>query len=192
MSKTDHASSYQVTAAPTNCSRSKTLPTMADPPAAADGEHAMRSSADALTKQLYSTVMHVFANKIGNVEEEYDAMVEALHSKHAPKMSCPTPSAKSKDNRGIIAKKLLDGYTFQGDMCEKCVMPLMVHDGQEMCVVCKKAEEEALDRDPSVSQSLSNDTALALAATTGSDETVATRDSKEAMVSKELSEFNER
>ncbi|KAL7546880.1 hypothetical protein ACHAWF_016723 [Thalassiosira exigua] len=154
--------------------------------ARAADDDAMRSSANALTKKLYLTVMDVFGNYAGNDEEEYNNMIEALRNKQAHKREPPAP-VKPDDHRGIIANKLLEGYSFHGGVCDKCVMPLMSYEGQVACAVCQKVDEtKAMHQ---VTAEPFNDSLLALASTTGSDWSDC---QKEIDVNKELSVFNEK
>ncbi|KAL9191535.1 hypothetical protein ACHAXT_001241 [Thalassiosira profunda] len=166
---------------------------MADPPAPHAGamayvgpapdDHELTASADALTKRLYLTVMDVFGNYAPDDDVEYARMLDTLKQKKLPKAVCPTPKA-NRDNRGIVAKRLMEGYTLRDEVCDACVMPLMENEGEVSCVVCRKVEYES-DEEGSVG----SDVALALAATTGSE---GTAEEREAMVEKELREANER
>ena len=125
----------------------------------------MQSSADALSKKLYSTVMDVFGNYAVNDEEEYNNMVETLRNKQMQKKNVKYDGAT-----GIIEKKLIEGYALHEEMCDKCVSPLMVYKGRISCVVCEKDEEvpKAPCREPNDTPS---DAELELAATTESDAT---------------------
>ena len=146
----------------------------------AAADDVMASSANALTKKLYSTVMDVFGNYAANDEDDYNEMIETFRRKQMQKCSAP---AKSDDTRGVIAKKLLEGYVLNGDVCNKCVMPLMAYEGRVSCVVCKRVEELA---NAAPQQSGSSD--LALTAT----ESSLSEDLTEKIINKELSHFNEK
>mmetsp|Transcript_57648 Transcript_57648/g.122309 ORF Transcript_57648/g.122309 Transcript_57648/m.122309 type:complete len:972 (+) Transcript_57648:198-3113(+) len=150
-------------------------------------DDAMRSSANALTKKLYLTVMDVFGNYVGNDEDDYNNMLETLRSKRVQNHKCTTP-AKSDGTRGIIATKLLEGYALHGDVCDKCVTPLMSYLGTVTCVVCKKVEEELKTKLAETGNS-SNDVELTLAATTESEQS---EEDEEDLVNKQLNQFNER
>jgi len=144
----------------------------------------MISSADALTKTLYSTVMDLFGDdeKIMQKQKCYGS-------------SCS--STKTTDSTSIITKKLLEGYVLHRDSCDKCVVPLMVYEGRVSCVVCKwEEEQEALkaksaSSDGTEEEVTRNDTlpTFTTATTTGS---ALSEEEEEDLINKELSQFNER
>lgn len=150
---------------------------------AAPDDDAMRSSANALTKRLYATVMDVFGNYVANDEDDYNNMLKTLRNKQVQRQETRRSHAESEGTRALIATKLLEGHAFNGDVCGKCVMPLMVYEGRVSCVVCKE-----VDHGPAMAPSLS-DAPLALASTTESEMEEIER---ECEVNKELSLFNER
>jgi len=144
---------------------------------------AMRSSANALTKKLYSTVLDVFGSYAGNDEDDYNTMMETLRQKQMQKCKVSMP-VKSSDIRGSIAQKLMEGYVLHGEVCDKCVMPLMSYEGRVSCVLCSKVNGLSKTEKASLSKSSSN-FELGLASTTESD-------TSEDLVNKELFQFNER
>lgn len=154
-----------------------------------DGDDGMRSSADALSKKLYSTVMDVFGNYAVNDEEEYNNMVETLRNKQMQKKNgFPKTPVKYEGATGIIEKRLLEGYTLSEGLCDKCVTPLMAYKGRTSCVVCEKDGEVPKDLCHETNETQS-DVELELTSTTESD---ATEKKKEALINKELSQVNDR
>ena len=131
--------------------------------------------------------MDVFGNYVGNDEDEYNKMLETLRNKQIEKNKSPTPP-NPDDTRGIIAKKLLEGYALNGDICDKCVMPLMAYEGHVSCVVCKMVEEPPKAKCAATEETTS-DVVFALSSTTPSD---FREEEKEGLVNKEMAEFHER
>ena len=145
----------------------------------------IRSSANIMTEKLYLTVMDVYesyADTIKNKEnDEYNKMVANLNKKrlHMPPTS---PVNKTDDTRGVITKRILEGWTLHTGTCNKCAMPLMEHNGDVSCVLCQRVD------DSSSAESKSNIDTLSLASTSASDSDV---DDKEILVDKKLSQFRD-
>ena len=145
----------------------------------------IRSSANIMTEKLYLTVMDVYesyADTIKNKEnDEYNKMVATLNKKrnHMPPTS---PVNKTDDTRGVITKRILEGWTLHTGTCNKCAMPLMEHNGDVSCVLCQRVD------DSSSAESKSNIDTLSLASTSASDSDV---DDKEILVDKKLSQFRD-
>ena len=145
----------------------------------------IRSSANIMTEKLYLTVMDVYesyADTIKNKEnDEYNKMVATLNKKrnHMPPTS---PVNKTDDTRGVITKRILEGWTLHTGTCNKCAMPLMEHNGDVSCVLCQRVD------DSSSAESKSNIDTLSLASTSASDSDV---DDKENLVDKKLSQFRD-
>ncbi len=71
-----------------------------------------------------------------------DADIEAIGS-HKDEET--TSAAVNKNKNGantkataqeIITNKLLAGYTLNGEVCDKCMMPTMAMNGVASCVIC--------------------------------------------------------
>jgi len=146
----------------------------------------IRSSANIMTEKLYLTVMDVYesyADTIKNKEnDEYNKLVANLNKKrmHMPPTS---PVNKTDDTRGVITKRILEGWTLHTGTCNKCAMPLMEHNGDVSCVLCQRTDNSSAE-----SKSNIDTTVLSLASTSASDSDV---DDKENIVNKELSKFRD-
>ena len=151
-----------------------------------DNNDTIRSSANIMTEKLYLTVMDVYesyADTIKNKEnDEYNKMVATLNKKrlHMPPTS---PINKTDDTRGVITKRILEGWTLHTGTCNKCAMPLMEYDGDVSCVLCQRVD------DSSSAKSESNIDTLSLASTSASDNSDV--DDKENLVDEKLSQFRD-
>ena len=153
-----------------------------------DNNDTIRSSANIMTEKLYLTVMDVYesyADTIKNKEnDEYNKMVANLEKKrmHMPPTS---PVNKTDDTRGVITKRILEGWTIHTGTCNKCAMPLMEHNGDVSCVLCQRIDDSSAE-----SKSNIDTTVLSLASTSASasDSDV---DDKENLVDKKLSQFRD-
>ena len=148
----------------------------------------IRSSANIMTEKLYLTVMDVYesyADTIKNKEnDEYNKMVANLEKKrmHMPPTS---PVNKTDDTRGVITKRILEGWTIHTGTCNKCSMPLMEHNGDVSCVLCQRVDDGSASAE---SKSNIDITVLSLTSTSASDSDV---DDKENLVDKKLSQFRD-
>ena len=96
-----------------------------------------------------------------------------------------SPVNKTDDTRGVITKRILEGWTLHTGTCNKCAMPLMEHNGDVSCVLCQRVVD-----DTSAESSKSNiyTAVLSLASTSAS---ASDTDDKENLVNKELSKFRD-
>lgn len=151
-----------------------------------DNNDTIRSSANIMTEKLYLTVMDVYesyADTIKNKEnDEYNKMVANLNKKrlHMPPTS---PVNKTDDTRGVITKRILEGWTLHTGTCNQCAMPLMEYDGDVSCVLCQRT-------DNSSAESKSNIDTLSLASTSASASDSDVVD-KENLVDEKLSQFRD-
>jgi len=151
-----------------------------------DNNDTIRSSANIMTEKLYLTVMDVYesyADTIKNKEnDEYNKMVANLNKKrlHMPPTS---PVNKTDDARGVITKRILEGWTLHTGTCNKCAMPLMDYYGDVSCVLCQRVDDSSAS-----AESKSSIDTLSLASTSASDSDI---DDKENLVNKELSKFRD-
>jgi len=147
---------------------------------------AIRSSANIMTEKLYLTVMDVYesyADTIKNKEnDEYNKMVANLNKKrmHMPPTS---PVNQTDDTRGVITKRILEGWTLHTGTCNKCAMPLMEHNGDVSCVLCQRVDDTSAESKSNIDTAV-----LSLASTSASDSDV---DDKDLLVNKELSKFRD-